>query len=183
MQAGTEPWLRSKIKEEIAEIDDVVPTKPWLRPTAAIPQETVKLPHPIPKTNLPENIDYVSAISDITKISPNQFDNVDGDIYFNVVEQIPDNDDDVIYVKYIPPPPEAPVPPPIDSHERLKQKMKRIRIKKERYRKKAKKKATKFLNKKNAVELLKEHKEQQKANRKTKIKPLLSVEDRLLIGY
>ena len=54
-------------------------------------------------------------------------------------------------------------------------------MKKERYRKNAKKKAMKFLNKKHSAELLKEHKEQQKANRKgnKKIKPLLSVEDRL----
>ena len=73
-----------------------MPTKPLLQPTAAIPQETVKLPRPIPKTDLSENIDYVSAISDITKTSSNQFDNVDGDIDFNIVEQTADNDDEVI---------------------------------------------------------------------------------------
>ena len=94
-------------------IDDIVPPT---EPMPIIPQETVKLPRRIPKTDLPENFDYISAISDINKISyPNQFDNVDGDdIDFNVVEQIPDNDDDVIYIKYIPPPPpEMPVSPPI----------------------------------------------------------------------
>ena len=85
---------------------------------------------------------------------------------FHIVEQTPDNDDDVTYVKYIPPPPEVPVPPPIHPSKRLKQKMKRIRRKKERYRKNAKKKAIKFLDKKNAAALLKEHKEQQKANEK-----------------
>ena len=35
------------------------------------------------------------------------------------------------------------------------------------------------MNKKNATKLLKKHKEQQKANKKTKNKSLLSVEDRL----
>ena len=52
---------------------------------------------------------------------------------------------------------------------------------KERYRKNAKKKAIKFLNKKNPAELLKEHREEQKANNKVnkKIKLLLGVEDRL----
>ena len=48
-------------------------------------------------------------------------------------------------------------------------------MKKERYRKNAKKKVIKFLNKKNATELLKEHREKQKVNRKAnkKIEPLL----------
>ena len=151
----TEPWLRPKT-EEIIKIDDVVPTEPWLRPTAAISQETVKLPRPIPKTDLPKKIDHISAISDISGISnignieklPNQFDNVDGDIDFNIVKQTPDDDNDVIYIKYVPPPPEVPVQPPIHPRERLKQKMTKIRMKKERYRKNAKKKAIKCLNKK-----------------------------------
>ena len=54
-------------------------------------------------------------------------------------------------------------------------------MRKERYRKNAKKKAINFLNKKNAVDLLKEHREKQKAKKKAnkKIKPLLGVEDRL----
>ena len=47
-------------------------------------------------------------------------DVADGDIDFNIVESAPD---EVTYVKYIPPPPEVPVPPPIHSRERLKQKM------------------------------------------------------------
>ena len=37
----------------------------------------------------------------------------------------PDDDDDVTYVRYIPPPPEVPIHP----REGLKQKMKRIRMK------------------------------------------------------
>ena len=109
-------------KTGIIEIEDVVPPTP-LKPIPVIPQDTVKLPKPIPKTDLPENIDHISAISDINKISPNQFDNVDGDI----VEQTPDDDDDVTYVKYIPPPPEVPVPPPIHPRKRRKQKLKQIR--------------------------------------------------------
>ena len=52
-------------------------------------------------------------------------------------------------------------------------------MKKERYRKRAKEEAIRFLNKKNAAKLLKEHKRQQKADDKTEIKPALSVEDRL----
>ena len=174
-------YVISTPKTEIIEIEDVVPPTP-AKPIPVIPQENVKLPKPIPKTDLLENIDYISAISDINKIThPNQFDNVDGDIDFNTVEQTPDDDDDVTYVRYIPPPPEVPVPPPIHPRERLKQKMKRIRMKKERYRKSAEKKAINFLNKKNAAELLKEHREKQKANKKAnkKTKPLLGVEDRL----
>ena len=128
-------------KTEIIETDDVVPpveSPPTVKPIPVIPQETVKLPKPMPKTDLPENIDYISAISDINKIGrPNQFDNVDGDIDFNIVEQTPDDDDDVTYVRYIAPPPEVPVPPPIHSRERQKQKLKHIREQKERYRKNA----------------------------------------------
>ena len=101
---------------------------------------------------MPENIDIISAISDINKIiSLNQFDNVDGDN--NIVEQQTSDD----YVKYIPPP-EVPVPRPIDPRETQKQKLRRIREQRKRYRKNAKKKAINFLNKKNAAELLKEHK-------------------------
>ena len=108
-------------KNEIIETEDVVPPAPP-KPIHVIPQETVKLPKSIPKTDLPENIDYISAISDINKITcPNQFDNVDGDIDFNAVEQTLDDDDGVTYVRCIPPPPEVPVPPPIHPRERLKQ--------------------------------------------------------------
>ena len=113
-------YVISTPKTEIIEIEDVVPPTP-AKPIAVIPQETVKLPKPIPKTDLPENIDYISAISDINKITrPNQFDNADEDIDFNIVEQTPDDDDDVTYVRYIPPPPEVLVPPPIYPRERLK---------------------------------------------------------------
>ena len=137
-------------------------------PIPIIPQKPVKLPHPIPKTDLPENMDYILAVSDISRISNIwNIDNVDGDIDFNVVKQTPDDDSDIIYIKYIPPPPEVPVQPPIHPRERLKQKIKKIRMKKERSRKKAKKKTIKFLNKKNAAKLLKEHKKQQKADDKT----------------
>ena len=54
-------------------------------------------------------------------------------------------------------------------------------MKKERYRKNAKKKAINFLIRKNAADLLKEHKEKQKVNKRAnkKIKPLLGVEGRL----
>ena len=115
-------YVLSTPKTEIIEIEHVVPLTP-AKPTPFIPPKTVKLPKPIPKIDLPENIDYISAISDINKITrPNQFDNVDGDIDFNTVEQTPD--DDVTYVRYIPPPPEVPVLPPIHPRERLKQKMK-----------------------------------------------------------
>ena len=41
---------------------------------------------------------------------------VDEDIDFNIVESTPE---EVTYVKYIPPPPEVPVPPPIHPRERL----------------------------------------------------------------
>ena len=105
-------------KTEIIESEDVVPPAPP-KPIPVIPQETVKLPKPIPKTDLPEKIDIISAISDINKIiSPNQFDNVDGDN--NIVEQQASNDE----VKYIPAPAEVPFPRPIHSRETRKQKPK-----------------------------------------------------------
>ena len=124
-------------KTEIIEIEDVVPPAPP-KPIPVIPQETVKLPKPIPKTDLPGNIDIISAISDINKIiSPNQFDNVDGDN--NIVEQQTSDDE----IKCIPALAEVPFPPWIHQREKLKQKMKRIRMKRGRYRKNAKKKSHK----------------------------------------
>ena len=58
-------------KNEIIEIEDVVPLAPP-KPIPVILQETVKLPKAIPKTDLPENIDIISLISNINKIiSPN----------------------------------------------------------------------------------------------------------------
>ena len=128
-------------KNKIIEIEDVVPPAPP-KPLHVIPQETVKLPKPIPKTDLPENIDYISAISDINKInSQNQFDNVDGDN--NIFEQQTSDNE----VKYIPAPAEVPFPRPIHPRKTRKQKLKQIREQKERYRKTAKKKAINFLNK------------------------------------
>ena len=50
-------------KTEIVETEDVPPTP--LKPIPIIPQETVKLPKTIPKTYLPENIDIISAISEL----------------------------------------------------------------------------------------------------------------------
>ena len=129
-------------KTEIIEIEDVVPPAPP-KPIPVIPQETVKLPKPIPKTDLSKHIDIISEISDINKIiSPNQFDNVDGDN--NIVEQQTSDDE----VKYIPAPAEVLFPRPIHSRRTQKQKLKQIREQKERYRKNAKKKAINFLNKK-----------------------------------
>ena len=103
-----------------------------------IPPKTVKLPKPITKTDLPESIDIISAVSDINKIiSPNQFDNVDGDN--NIVEQQTSDDE----VKYVPAPAEVPFPGPIHLRETGTQKLKQIREQKERYRKNAKKKSHK----------------------------------------
>ena len=78
-------------KTEIIEIEDVVlPVPP--KPIPVIPQETVKLPKPIPKTDLPEKIDIISAVSEINEIiSPNQFDNADRDN--NIVEQKTSDDE------------------------------------------------------------------------------------------
>ena len=45
----------------------------------------------------------------------------DDDVDFKV--DVIDSDDDVTYVKYIPPPPEIPVPPPIHARDRLKQQL------------------------------------------------------------
>ena len=101
-------------KTEIIETEDVVPPVPP-KPIPVIPQETVKLPKPIPKTDLPENIDIISTISDINKIiSPNQFDNIDGDN--NIVEQQTSDDE----VKYIPAPAEVPFPRPIHPRKTRK---------------------------------------------------------------
>ena len=91
-------------KNEIFEIEDVVPPEPQ-KPIPVLAQETVKLPKRIPKTDLPENIGIISAISDVNKIiRPNQFHNVDGDN--NIVEQQTSDDE----VKYIPAPTKVPFP-------------------------------------------------------------------------
>ena len=108
-------------KNEIIEIEDVAPPAPT-KPIPVIPQETVKLPKPIPKTDLLEYIDIISTISDVNKIiSPNQFDNVDGDN--KIVEQQTSGNE----VKYIPAPAEVPFPRPIQTRETRKQKLKEIR--------------------------------------------------------
>ena len=48
-------------------------------------------------------------------------DSTDDNVDFRV--DIADSDDDVMYVKYIPPPPEIPVPPLIHPRDRLKQQL------------------------------------------------------------
>ena len=55
-------------KTEIIEIEDVVPPA-TPKPIHVIPQETVKLPKPILKTDLPENIDIISASACFTTYS------------------------------------------------------------------------------------------------------------------
>ena len=72
----------------------------------------------------------------------NQFEDVvDGDTDFNIIEKTPDNN--VTYIKYVPPLPDYP-PQLILSRDRRSQKLKQIREQKERYRKKAKKNAIVF---------------------------------------
>ena len=111
-------YVISTPKIEIIEIEYVVPPAP-LKPIPVIPQENVKLLKPRPKTDLPENIDIISGISDINKIiSPNQFDKVDGDN--NIVEQQTSDDE----VKYIPVPTEVPFSRPIHPRKTRKQKLK-----------------------------------------------------------
>ena len=73
-----------------------------------------------------------------------------------------ENIDNFVYVKYVPPPPDSPVEP-LHPWQRLEERVKKIRKRKERYRTLTKKKAIKFLNKRNAKELLKEHKKKSKA--------------------
>ena len=92
-------------------------------------------------------------------------DNVDGDdIDFEITSQTPDNeDDDAIYVNYVPPPPKNPVPF-IHPRDRLKQKLKQIRKRKEKYRINTKKKGIRYLNKKKADMLSKDHIKKQSYN-------------------
>ena len=74
-------------------------------------------------------------IKNIEKNTP--IDNVDDDdIDFQITTADQSDDDDVIYVKYVPPPPDNPVDP-IHPCNRLKQKVKQIRKQKERYGKKS----------------------------------------------
>ena len=87
----------------------------------------------------------------------------------NVVADSNNDSDDkniheLVYVKYVPPPPDSLVEP-LHPQQRLKERVKKIRKRKERYRTLTKKKAITFLNKKNAKELLKEHKKELKAGR------------------
>ena len=98
------------------------------------------------------------------------------------IKQIPQNsDDDVTYVKYVLPPPNSPIQPPLHPCERLKQKIKNIRKKKERYRKLKKENAISFLNKKRAKDLLKEHKKQQ--NNEQINNEIINISDAETLGY
>ena len=62
--------------------------------------------------------DDIIGDPNVTTILPPSINEVDGDIDFNSVESAPD---ELTYVKYIPPPPEVPVPPPIHPRKRLRQ--------------------------------------------------------------
>ena len=69
-------------------------------------------------------------MQNIDKNTP--IDNVnDDDIDFEITTAKRDDNNDVIYVKYVPPPPDFPVNP-IHPRDRLKQKVKQIRKRKEK---------------------------------------------------
>ena len=93
-------------------------------------------------------------------------DNVDIDFKITAPDEN-DGDDDVTYVKYIPPPPENP-PPLIHPRERCKQKLKQIREQKERYRRNAKKKVIKFLKNRSTQKKKRLVKKKKKKNSRTK---------------
>ena len=63
--------------------------------------------------------DIIGDPNVMTILPPLIKNEVDGDVDFNIDESMPE---EVTYVKYIPPPPEIPVPPPIHPRERLRQK-------------------------------------------------------------
>ena len=75
-------------------------------------------PTDVPMTSTDPN-DIIGDPNVTTILPPVIKTEVDGDIDFNIVESTPE---EVTYVKYIPPPPEVPVPPPINPRERLRQK-------------------------------------------------------------
>ena len=98
-------------------------------------------------------------IQNIEKNTP--VDNED-DIDFQIETAGSKNDDgDVIYVKYVPPPPGNPVSP-MHPRDRSTQRVKKIRQKEEKYRINAKKKAIKYLNKRKVEMLLNDHINKQK---------------------
>ena len=72
-------------------------------------------PTDIPMTSTDPN-DIIGDPNVTTILPPVVKTEVDEDIDFNIVESTPE---EVTYVKYIPPPPEVPVPPPIHPRERL----------------------------------------------------------------
>ena len=109
------------------------------------------------------------------------FETDSDDIDFEI-KQIPQNsDDDVMYVKYVLPPPNSRIQLPLHPCERLKQKIKNIRKKKERYRKLKKENAISFLNKERAKDLLKEHKKQQ--NNEQINNEIINISDAETLGY
>ena len=102
------------------------------------------------------NIDDENVDIDFRVTIPDEPDNED-DVNFQIEKAGSKNDDgDVIFVKYVPPPPDDP-DPPIQARNRLKQ-----RQKKEKYRLNAKKKAIKYLNKRKVEMLLKDQKKNTK---------------------
>ena len=88
--------------------------------------QNMKKTHVLQRTDIPmmsTDPDDIIGDPNATTILPPLIkteDVADGDIDFNIVESVPDK---VTYVKYIPPPPEVPVLPPIHPRERLKQKI------------------------------------------------------------
>ena len=59
--------------------------------------------------------EYICALIDKTKFNEN-------DVDFKVADEVPNSDDDILYVKYIPLPPDSPVEP-LHPRERLNQKV------------------------------------------------------------
>ena len=81
-----------------------------------------------------------------------EVDDIDIDFSVTVPEQMDDADGDVVYVKYVPPRPDKPVPL-IYPREKYKKRVKQIRKKKEDYRKRSKKRVIQTLiKKKNAAD-------------------------------
>ena len=150
---------------EIDGNNDIIPLRKWVQPGNSFKRIVRQLKNNRKKVYSRDNVyrkkAKQKAIQTLIKRNKNnkvKQEITDNDIDFEITapDENDGHDGDVVYVRYVPAPPKN-APPLIYPHERCKQKLKQIREKKERYRRNAKKKDINFLNKKNATDLLNEH--------------------------
>ena len=113
-------------------------------PIYSIDTPVIKAEPPIEDPFINDITDHDDDVKHVPPPFTTPIDNVAADIDFEVTKQVPETDDEVIYVKYVSSPPDNPVKL-IHPRDKFKQKVNRLRKRKEEYRKRAKKRAIQTL--------------------------------------